>query len=98
NSSKSIKDDTSIHILSPTFAKRQTAKAELKNGLQAYIVSDPELNQSGAALTVLAGSWDDLDEHPGIAHFLEHMLFLGTEKYPKEAEYRSHIQSNGGTY
>ena len=31
-----------------------------------------------------------------MAHFLEHMLFLGTEKYPDENSYSSFLQENGG--
>jgi insulysin len=32
----------------------------------------------------------------GLAHFLEHMLFLGTEKYPKESHYHEFISTHGG--
>ncbi len=32
-----------------------------------------------------------------MAHFLEHMLFLGTEKYPKEGQFQSFISQNGGS-
>ena len=35
-------------------------------------------------------------ELPGLAHFLEHMLFLGTEKYPVEDEYASYLSAHGG--
>ena len=31
-----------------------------------------------------------------MAHFCEHMLFLGTKKYPIENHYQSFISSNGG--
>lgn len=93
-----IPDKTDIPILSPQYAKREISKIELPNGLQALLISDPKLEESGAALVVQAGSWDDPVDHPGLAHFLEHMLFLGTKKYPVEAEYRSHLQSNGGLY
>lgn len=31
-----------------------------------------------------------------MAHFLEHMLFLGTEKYPDESEYKKYLQKNAG--
>ena len=32
----------------------------------------------------------------GTAHFLEHMLFMGTEKYPNENEYTEYIKNAGG--
>lgn len=43
---------------------------------------------SVSALNLLpSGFFADPDEIPGLAHFLEHLLFMGTEKYPKENEY-----------
>ena len=68
----------------------------LDNGLRVILLSDPDLNKSSAGLAVGAGSYNDPEERPGLAHFLEHMLFLGTEKYPDEAEYSSYLRSNGG--
>ena len=41
-----------------------------------------------------AGSFDDT--LLGLAHFHEHMLFLGTRKYPQEDEYEKYLSSNGG--
>ena len=35
-------------------------------------------------------------EYQGLAHFLEHMLFMGTTKYPQENEYSEFICDNGG--
>lgn len=32
----------------------------------------------------------------GMAHFCEHMLFLGTKKYPSENHYQSFVKANGG--
>jgi len=37
---------------------------------------------SEAALNVKAGSWDEPNEFPGLAHFLEHMLFQGSRTFP----------------
>ncbi len=91
-----IPDQTSVPILTPSLAKRQTLKLQLSNGLEAYLISDPEATQAGAVLTVQAGSWDDPEEYPGIAHFLEHMLFLGTEKYPIESDYDRFIRAHNG--
>jgi insulysin len=91
-----IQNTTTHQIQTPSFSSRKTAKIKLDNGLEAYIISDPLLKESGAALSVGCGSWDDPAEYPGMAHFLEHMLFMGTKAYPDEAEYSSFIQSHGG--
>jgi insulysin len=68
----------------------------LDNGLRVILLSDPDLNKSSAGIAVGAGSYNDPEDRPGLAHFLEHMLFLGTEKYPDEAEYSNYLRSNGG--
>lgn len=41
---------------------------------------------------VAVGSYSDPDDIPGLAHFLEHMLFFGSEKYPEENGYGKFIQ------
>jgi insulysin len=68
----------------------------LDNGLKVILLSDPKLNKSSAALAVGAGSYSDPANRQGLAHFLEHMLFLGTEKYPDEADYGNYLKTNGG--
>jgi len=91
-----IADKANLPILNPSLANAKSAKIRLDNGLEAYLVSDPSVDKSSAALTVLVGSWDEPKETPGLAHFLEHMLFLGTKKYPKESEYDRFITEHGG--
>lgn len=44
----------------------------------------------------MIGSLCDPKEAQGLAHFLEHMLFMGTTKYPIENEYSSYLSSHGG--
>lgn len=39
----------------------------------------------------------DPKEIPGLAHFCEHMLFLGTEKYTEENAYTAFLRQHGGT-
>lgn len=51
---------------------------------------------SAAAMSVKAGSFSDPQDIPGLSHFLEHMLFLGTAKYPNEQTYESFIKANAG--
>ncbi|GAB4225768.1 MAG: insulinase family protein [Chlamydiales bacterium] len=78
--------------------RRETEKLVLDNGLQIYLISDPYAENSAAALSVNAGSWQNPPEHLGLAHFLEHTLFLGTKKYPKESGFRDFISEHGGIY
>jgi len=68
----------------------------LENGLRVILLSDPDLNNSSASMVVDVGSYGDPEDRAGLAHFLEHMLFLGTEKYPDEAEYSNYLRRNGG--
>ena len=68
----------------------------LPNGLKALLVSDPESENSSGALGVNIGSLTDKPDEQGLAHFCEHMLFLGTEKYPEENEYDDYLTKNGG--
>lgn len=91
-----IEDRCALKIENPSFAQRRTAKLRLANGLEAYLISDPSIEESAAALAVEAGSWQDPPEYPGMAHFLEHMLFMGTATYPKEFEYMQYVFDNGG--
>ena len=68
----------------------------LDNGLRVLLVSDPKFNKSAAAMLVEVGSLNNPRERQGLAHFLEHMLFLGTEKYPGVDDYGSYLTQNGG--
>ena len=69
----------------------------LDNGLEALVVSEPGADKAAAALDVNVGSGDDPDDRPGLAHLLEHMLFLGTGKYPDAAEYGRFLAEHGGS-
>ena len=62
---------------------------ELGNGLIAVVVSDPDAEKAAAALSVDVGASRDPADLPGLAHFCEHMLFLGSKKYPAENHYKA---------
>lgn len=91
-----IEDKTSVKILTPFFSEQKTKKLRLENGLEVYLISNPNLDQSGAALIVGAGGWSDPENFGGLAHFVEHALFLGTKKYPDESGFMSFIGAHGG--
>jgi Insulinase (Peptidase family M16) len=85
----------------PTRLKSPTDTAVFRrfvmdNGMRVLLVSDPKFNKSGASLVVNTGQMDDPKDTEGLAHFLEHMLFLGTKKYPDVADYDNFIFTNGG--
>lgn len=91
-----VKDKNSLKNLNPKLVNRKTLKIRLSNQLEALLISDPSIPQSAAALCVEAGSWYDPKKYPGTAHFLEHMLFMGTKAYPNESEYIKFIKDHGG--
>ena len=68
----------------------------LENQLRVLLISDPNTNISAAAMDVAVGSFSDPPEVQGLAHFCEHMLFLGTQKYPDEDAYSSFLSTHGG--
>ncbi|XP_061680733.1 LOW QUALITY PROTEIN: nardilysin-like [Syngnathoides biaculeatus] len=53
--------------------------------------------QAAAALCVAVGSFSDPDQLPGLAHFLEHMVFMGSEKYPAENGFDAFLKKHGGS-
>lgn len=52
----------------------------LDNGMECLLVSDPKTDKSAAGISVRVGHLSDPENAPGMAHFCEHLLFMGTEK------------------
>eukprot|EP00933_Yihiella_yeosuensis_P039382 TRINITY_DN33382_c0_g1_i1.p1 TRINITY_DN33382_c0_g1~~TRINITY_DN33382_c0_g1_i1.p1 ORF type:complete len:1156 (-),score=258.79 TRINITY_DN33382_c0_g1_i1:389-3481(-) len=48
-------------------------------------------------MAVKAGAYDDPEDLPGLAHFCEHMLFLGTKKYPDQTGFEAFLSRAGGS-
>lgn len=68
----------------------------LANGLRVSLRHAPHLKRCAAALRVSAGSHDVPLAWPGLAHFLEHLLFLGTERFPAEQGLMAYVRGQGG--
>ena len=66
---------------------RDYALVTLENKLEVLLISDPQTDKAAAAMDVHVGHLCDPDDAAGLAHFCEHLLFMGTEKYPSENEY-----------
>lgn len=75
---------------------RELQSFKLTNDLSVLLISDPNADKAAAALNIAVGSNADPEGRQGLAHFLEHMLFLGTQKYPDAGGYKAFIQSHGG--
>ena len=77
---------------------KQYRYLELDNQLKVLLISDKTADHGAASLDVNVGSLQDPKARPGLAHFLEHMLFLGTKTYPTAGEYQSFISQHGGMH
>ncbi|OAP64900.1 hypothetical protein AYL99_00872 [Fonsecaea erecta] len=92
NSVRRITDD----LEKPDLDDRSYRVIELPNKLEALLVHDAETDKASASLNVNVGNFSDEEDMPGMAHAVEHLLFMGTEKYPIENEYSSYLSSNSG--
>ena len=88
-------NSTMIKVLkSPKDKSNYYAYKNKKNGLNVFLTHDSDADISCVAMVVKVGYMNDIV--PGLAHFLEHMLFNGTTKYPNENEFMSYVSTHGG--
>lgn len=83
-------------VRKPGADRRQYAYTTLPNGLVHLAIEDGKAAKSGFAVSVSAGSYYDPPALPGLAHFCEHLLFLGTEKYPDESSFDNFLAQHDG--
>ena len=69
----------------------------LPNGLRVALVSDAGAKKAAASCCVGVGAYADTKDLPGLAHFLEHMLFQGTTTYPEDNAYKAYVARHGGS-
>jgi len=88
--------DRSVTLTTSPIDERSYAYVQLDNGLRAVVVSDPDTDMASASMLVHVGHYADPPEREGLAHFLEHMLFMGTDEHPEPGEYRKFVKDHGG--
>ena len=76
--------------------QREYRYVVLPNNLRALLIHAPDSDRAAAAVSVARGSDHDPEERPGLAHFVEHMLFIATDKYPEIDGYAEFIRKHGG--
>lgn len=85
-------DDTADNILPYPIHQKK-----LDNGLNVVTVPFDSPGLAAFYIVVRVGSRDEVEPgKSGFAHFFEHMMFRGTEKYPKE-RYQETLKSTGAS-
>ncbi|WVO15036.1 hypothetical protein L204_102679 [Cryptococcus depauperatus] len=85
-----------VNLILPPTEDRKHKYFVLDNGLEVIVVSDPKADKAAASMDVGVGHLSDPDDLPGCAHFCEHLLFMGTKKYPEENAYQQYLTSHNG--
>jgi insulysin len=80
----------------PQLDNRSYRVINLSNQLEVLLIHDVETDKASAVLDVNVGSFSDPPDMPGIAHAVEHLLFMGTKKYPEENAYSQYLMRHGG--
>ncbi|EEA07468.1 insulinase, putative [Cryptosporidium muris RN66] len=83
-------------VVTPQIDTRKFKNITLENGLSVMLVEDTKAEKAGFGMAVNVGSFEDPEMIPGLAHLLEHMLFLGTIKYPDPKSYDEFMSQHGG--
>ncbi|KAL3533780.1 hypothetical protein ACH5RR_007301 [Cinchona calisaya] len=89
-------EEKKVEIVKARSDKREYRRIILQNSLTVLIISDPETDKCAASMDVGVGNYSDPEGLEGLAHFLEHMLFYASEKYPIEESYSKFITEHGG--
>lgn len=86
-----------IKINKPKFNNKNIIGGKLNNNIKYILINDTNLDKSYISVCVNAGSYNNPKNYEGLAHFLEHMLFLGSKKYPIVNYFSDKINKYGGS-
>ena len=66
--------------------------------MEVALLHDPQSTRIALAGSVAAGSFHEPEGWPGLAHFVEHGLFLGSRGLPGVADFAGYVHAHGGRY
>ncbi|CAN5785718.1 pitrilysin family protein [soil metagenome] len=75
----------------------QVETSRLDNGLDVTTVTLPHLHTAVVSLFIKVGARFESPADNGLSHFVEHMLFRGTEKYPSSLALNTAVEKLGST-
>ncbi|MCC8378539.1 pitrilysin [Xenorhabdus sp. PB30.3] len=76
---------------------REYRAIQLQNGMTVLLVSDEKAVKSLAAVALPVGHMENPDNQLGLAHYLEHMVLMGSKRYPQPGGFAEFLQKNGGS-
>ncbi|WP_323084576.1 pitrilysin [Providencia alcalifaciens] len=77
---------------------REYKAIKLNNDMTVLLVSDPKATKSLAAVSLPVGSIENPNSQLGLAHYLEHMVLMGSKKYPEPSSFSEFLQKHGGSH
>ncbi|WP_413726680.1 pitrilysin [Sodalis sp. RH16] len=77
---------------------RQYQAVKLANGMTVLLVSDKQAVKSLSAIAVPVGTLQSPDSQLGLAHYLEHMILMGSKKYPQPENLSEFLKKHGGDH
>ena len=83
-------------MIIPKNEKRKFKVGKMSNKIKYCLIRNKELTKTQVCVNVNVGSAMDPLDNMGLAHFLEHMLFLGSKKYSVENFFDKHVKKHGG--
>jgi insulysin len=86
-----------IKINKPKFDNKNIIGGLLDNNIKYILINDKNLDKSYISVSINIGSYNNPKNYDGLAHFLEHMLFLGSKKYPQINYFSDKLNIFGGS-
>jgi secreted Zn-dependent insulinase-like peptidase len=83
-------------VIVSSYDKRRYSPTTLSNGLEVLIVEDDTTKKSAVSMTVAAGHFNDPSDCPGLAHLLEHMMFMGSESFSEPNHLNNFLNHHNG--
>ena len=90
-----------FELINITINKSTTDKAiyqgiKLANGMEVLLISDEKANKSLMSVGLPIGSMEDPILQQGLAHYLEHMILMGSKSFPETNSLDGFLTKNGG--
>lgn len=89
---------STIEISKSARDQREYRELVLPNKMRVLLVSDPKATKSLSALALPIGSLDDPKDQQGLAHYLEHMVLMGSQHYPEPDGFAQFLSRHGGSH